>query len=137
MNLVISTTGFKEPSYVNIELNKDNIKDFKLPDSISNIIVHKVFHLLTQQEMIGVLDEIYLRLVPGGKITIHCIDTYELSHRMHRRHMSEADFNTLLYEDGQKNCFSTIFFIQHCVAVGLKKSTVSFNDIWAKMEFVK
>ena len=137
MNLAISSTGFKEPGFINIEVNSDNIKHIKLPTGLTNLIVHRAFHLLAQDEIIKFVEDVYLKLPVGGIFTIYCIDIYELSHRMHRRAIPELEFNNLLYEKTQKNCYSTLFFIELCNKIGFKKQSVSFHDVWSKMEFVK
>lgn len=137
MNLVISSTGFKEPGYINIEVNTENIRHVSLPNGIKNIIIHRAFHLLEQDGVIKLIKEIKEKLAKDGIVTIYCLDTYELAHRLHRRDITEAELNLLLYEKGQKNCFSTLFFMEKMTENGFIKKSVSFNDVWSKMEFTK
>lgn len=137
MNLAISSTGFKEPGFINIEVNSENIRHIKLPIGINNVIIHRSLHLLSQEEIVKFIEEIYVKLPIDGKFTIYCIDIYELSHRMHRRIIPESEFNNLMYEKNQKNCCSTLFFMELCGKIGFRKQSVSFYDVWAKMEFVK
>ncbi len=137
MNLAITSTGFKEPGFVNIEVNAETIKNIKLPSGISNLIVHRAFHFLPQDIVTKLIQDIYLKLSDKGKFSVYCIDVYELAHRMHRRAINEVEFNNLMYEKGQLNSLSTMFFIDLCARIGFKKTAVNFHDVWAKLEFTK
>ena len=137
MNLAISSTGFKEPSYLNIEINSSNVGSINLPNGLKNLIINRTLHLLEYDHLLKLLEDIHKKLVSGGLFTIYCLDIYELAHRMHRRNITEAEYNNIMYDKGQKNSFSTLFFIEKCGSLGFKKKSVSFNDVWAKIEFVK
>lgn len=139
MNVVFSSTGFAEPNYNYIAINKDNLSELGLDttDSIDNLIVHRCFHLLSTNKVIELLQRYYQKLKVGGKLTIYCIDIYEFCHKVHRRELNEGDFHNILYENGQINSVSTLFFIENCCKIGFNRAGVYFDNVWAKLEFIK
>lgn len=139
MNIVLSSTGFTEPNHSLIPVSKDNLAPMELDfvDTVDNIVIHRCFHLLEVNKVIELIERYYRKIVEGGKLTVFCIDVYTLGHKIHRREIGEGDFNTCMYEAGQKNCVSTLFIIENCNRVGFKTDGVSFNGLWAKLEFIK
>lgn len=139
MNIILSSTGFSEPNYSYAAISKDNlhVMDLETVDSLDNLIIHKCFHLLSIQKVIELISLYYSKLKENGKLIIYCIDIYQLCHKIHRRELSEGDFHNCMYDNGQQNCISTLFILENCIKAGFKKTGVSFNDIWAKMEFIK
>ncbi len=141
MNLVLSSTGFNVPNYQQVGINKDNLATLLLnevPDfSIDNLVVHRCLHLLNKDEVEGILARFFTKIKPGGKLTIYCIDVYFLAHKIHRRECGEMDFDAILYENGQKNCLSTLYMLNTCIKMGFTKSEIILEDIFAKMEFIR
>lgn len=139
MNILFSSTGFVEPNYQYVQITKDNLGELNLDsvDSVDNIIIHRCFHLLPHNNVIELLKKYHSKLKQGGKLTVYCIDIYQLCHKIHRRELNEGDFHNAMYENGQINSVSTLFFIENCGKIGFKRAGLCFDDIWAKLEFVK
>lgn len=142
MNVVLSSTGFNVPNHQLLLVNKDNIAEMELkdapPSSIDNLVIHRCFHLMEFKKILELINSYMIKLKPEGKLTIYCLDVYLFCHKVHRRELSEADLNSVLYENGQMNCFSTLFMIESCINAGFKKTGVCINEsLYAKLEFTK
>lgn len=138
MNLVFSTTGFQGFNSTNYVINEANVGDWKIPDGeIDSIFIDMCFHLVQVPKIIEILNDIYMKMKPEGILKISCSDIYQIAHKMHRRDIDEGYMNTIMYSAGQKNCLSSLFFVQTCLEIGFKKKFVGFNDVVVQLEFVK
>lgn len=111
--------------------------DLREVENLDSLIIHRCFHLVSHQKAGELLKTYYDKLKTGGKLTVYCIDIYQLCHKVHRREITEGEFNNIMYENGQINSISTLFFLGNCDKLGFRRESVSFNEIHAKMEFVK
>lgn len=139
MSVILTSSGFIEPNYIPVSVTKENIEklDLKEAESLDNLIIHRCFHLISHEKVVELLKTYYDKLKSGGKLTIYCIDVYQLCHKVHRREITEGEFNNIMYENGQVNSISTLFFLGNCDKLGFKRDGVTLNGIYAKLEFVK
>lgn len=139
MNLAISSTGFSEPGYAFLGVNKDNLAELSLDkvESLDNLVVHRALHLVDYNRVLELLKIYYDKLKTGGTLILYCIDVYKLCHKVHRREIGEGDFNNFVYENGQVNSVSTLFFLDNCAKIGFKKIGAGFDGLYAKLEFIK
>ncbi len=141
MNLALTSTGLSLPGYKTVQISKDNVDVMFLADipneSLDNIYVNRCIHLLEPKLVKDLLTVFLLKLKKGGKITVNIVDMYTVCHKFHRREVSENDLNSTLYENGQKNCLSTLTILSLFAELGMKKESFYIEEVYAIMEFSK